>query len=256
MEKISTLGEIRFVCVPGGSFEMGDGESLQAQPIHRVRVSPFRLGETPVTNEQYAVFLKQAQAKEPAYWQDRRFSSPNQPVVGVSWEEAQAFCRWFGETCGHDVTLPSEAQWEFAARGPEGRIFPWGNEPPDETRACFGLDRRTGKPAAVDSYREGRGPFGTLNQAGNVWEWCQDAWDDKSYSERADARQEVVDPVIKGREDSARILRGGGWADLAPNLRAASRLPRKWKDDPRPGFPARGRDDDFGFRLAAARASP
>jgi formylglycine-generating enzyme required for sulfatase activity len=224
---------IRFVWVCGGCFEMGDGKSLQAPPAHRVQVSPFWLGETPVTNAQYEVFLKERDAQEPAFWRDpktgnrhpRFCSSPEQPVVGVNWDEAQAFCRWLEKIWGRAVMLPSEAQWEFAARGVDGLIYPWGNEPPpDATRACFGLDPKTGQPAPVDDSTRaaGRGPFGTLDQAGNVWEWCQDA------------------------EDSARILRGGGWSDPALNLRAASRLPRH----------ARGRDDDFGFRVAAKPASP
>jgi formylglycine-generating enzyme required for sulfatase activity len=234
---------IRFVWIPGGRFEMG--EKGIAEPVHPVRVTPFWLGETPVTNAQYAVFLEKTGAQEPQYWRDRRFSSPDQPVVGVSWEEAQAFCRWLGEAWGRPVMLPTEAQWEFATRGYEGRKYPWGDAPPDATRACFGLDWKKGQPAPVCSYPAGCGPFGTFDQAGNVWEWCRDAWDEKTYANRAANAEESVDPFVEGKKDSYRVLRGGGWLSPAGDLRAAIRRRR----------PAGRRRDDFGFRIAAAPAS-
>jgi formylglycine-generating enzyme required for sulfatase activity len=218
------------------------GEKGLAEPVHRVCITPFWLGETPVTNAQYAVYLERTGAAEPPYWRDRRFSSPDQPVVGVSWEDAQAFCQWLGETWSRQVMLPSEAQWEFAARGPEGRKYPWGDEPPDATRACFGLDFEKGQPAAVGSFPAGKGPFGTLDQAGNVWEWCRDAWDEKDYARRTRSAGETVAPVMKGDEGSTRVLRGGGWVYPSGNLRAAF---RSW-------LPARYRYDFIGFRVAVA----
>lgn len=240
---VEPLTRIRFVWVPEGRFQMGDKE--WSPPVHWVQVSSFGLGETPVTNAQYAVFLAQTAAAEPQYWRDRRFSSPDQPVVGVSWEEAQAFCLWLGETLGQAVMLPSEAQWEFAARGPGERKYPWGNEWPDETRACFGLNWQKGQPAPVGSYPAGRGPFGTLDHAGNVWEWCRDAWNDKAYAIRAAARKDFRDPVVEGSKDSAHVLRGGGWGDSAGVLRAALRG----------RGPAGHRDIAFGIRVALAPTS-
>ncbi len=81
-------------------------------------------------------------------------------MVGVHWHDAVAYCRWLSETGALAVTLPSEAQWEFAARGTDGREYPWGNEKPDSSRACY----RKGRPSSVGSYPAGRGPFGTLDQ--------------------------------------------------------------------------------------------
>jgi formylglycine-generating enzyme required for sulfatase activity len=241
---VEPVTRIRFVWIPGGRFEMG--EKGIAEPVHLVRVTPFWLGETPVTNAQYAVFLEKKGAQEPQYWRDRRFSSPDQPVVGVSWADAQAFCRWLGEAWRRPVMLPTEAQWEFAARGPESRKYPWGDEPPpDATRACFDLDWEKGQPAPVGSYPAGRGPFGTLDQAGNVWEWCRDAWDGRAYANRAANTEVAVDPFAEGNKASDRVLRGGGWIYPAEYLRAAIRY---WD-------PAGLRNDVFGFRVAAAPAS-
>lgn len=224
---------------------MGGTVSPAEQPVHGVRVSPFWLGETPVTNAQYAAFLEKTGAEEPALWRDRRFSSPQQPVVGVSWDDAQAFCRWLSAAWSRPVMLPSEAQWEFAARGPESREYPWGDEAPDATRACFALDFQKGQPAPVGSYPAGRGPYGTLDQAGNVWELCSDAWNPNAYTERAGPLSEPFDPLVEGKDGSGRVLRGGGWLSPAEDLRAAYRFRN----------PARLRDVVVGFRVAAAPAS-
>ncbi len=240
---IEPVTGIRFLWIPGGRFQMGGNRFPDEQPVHWVRVSPFWLGETPVTNQQYALFLDQTRYREPDFWRDRRFSAPEQPVVGVSWEDAEVFCAWLARVSGKAVVLPSEAQWEFAARGPDAREYPWGNAAPGETLACFDLDFEKGQPAPVGSYPEGRGPFGTLDQAGNVWEWCLDVWDEKAYQKRAKGR-EPLDPVVSG-EGEGRVLRGGGCFSPAENLRAAYR----------DGSRARFRDDDVGFRVAAAPAS-
>lgn len=186
------LTRIRFLWIPGGRFQMGRDAYSGEQPVHWVRISSFWLAETPVTNRQYAVFLEKTGTMEPVYWRDRRFSSPDQPVVGVSWKDAEEFCLWLSSASGCRVTLPSEAQWEFAARGTDGREYPWGYEPPDETRACFNATQ----PALVGSFPAGRGPFGTLDQAGNVREWCLDDWDVNAYAKRAKKTSEPVDPVV------------------------------------------------------------
>ncbi len=239
---------IRWLWVPGGRFQLGDSASPHGdeKPAHWVRISPFWLGETPVTNRQYSVFLEQSGYKEPALWRDRRFSGEDQPVVGVSWHDAVAYCQWLSrELPDLDVSLPSEAQWELAARGEDGREYPWGGETPDETRACFGLDWQKDQPAAVGSFPEGRGPFGNQDMAGNVWEWCLDAWSEDSYAKRAELQEEELDPVFESSEVEDRVLRGGGWSNPAEYLRAAYRYrPR-----------ASRRIDVIGFRVLAAPAS-
>lgn len=239
---------LRFLWIPGGRFQMGGTRYDAEKPVHWVQLSQFLLGENPVTNGQYGIFLKETGYREPEYWRDRRFSAPEQPVVGVSWGDATKFCEWLAGLAGRAVSLPSEAQWEFAARGMDGREYPWGNEPPDATRACFDLDSEKGQPAPVGSYPGGRGPFGTLDQAGNVWEWCLDRWDEKAYGKRAGGA-ESVDPVVpadQADENLMRVLRGGGWLYSADNLRAAYRF---WSH-------AWNRYDDIGFRCVLAAAAP
>lgn len=234
---------IRFLQVPGGRFQMGGEHEDDGKPIHWVRISPFRLAETPVTNGQYGQFVAATKYQEPDYWRDRRFSDPEQPVVGVSWEDAREFCRWLGGLSGRAITLPSEAQWEFAARSEDGRPFPWGGEPPDASRACFDQEMKEGYPAPVGSFPAGRGPFGHLDLAGNVWEWCLDVWDGEAYGKRQGA--EAVDPVVSEGEEDLRVLRGGGWVSPAVILRSAFRYRSH----------APGRHADFGFRVAVVPAS-
>lgn len=221
---------IRFLWVPAGRIKPEvEGPPPKARSVREVEIAGFWLAQTPVTNRQYAEFLDSAGHGEPAYWRDKRFSSPEQPVVGVSWEDAVAFCRWLAGQAKLDMDLPSEAQWEYAARGPEGRTYPWGDEKPGKSRACFGRDFQKGAPAAVGSYPAGAGPFGHLDQAGNVWEWCED---------------EVELPWAKG--EAGRVLKGGGCHDPAEYLRSAFRYRSH----------ARGRGGHVGFRVAVSPPSP
>lgn len=141
---------------------------------------------------------------------------------------------------------------EFPSPMPESfDVYTWGNEPPDETRACFGLDPddpERGFPTKVGSFLAGRGPFGTLDQAGNVWEWCRDAWNPYTYEKRAKAGNEPLNPVnelFDKDKEGWRVLRGGGWFHPARHLRSAYRLSylaQKWLVG-------------FGFRVAAGPIS-
>lgn len=232
---------MRLLWVPGGTFLMGSpsGEpdsSDDEQPEHQVTLQGFWLSETLVTIAHYAKFMRDVGAPEPRLWRDRRFYAPDQPVVGVSWQDAQRFCHWLNESRSKDrFGLPSEAQWEYAARGKDGRRFPWGNEPPDETRACFG--RSAEGPALVGQFPLGRGPFGHLDLAGGVWEWCQDTWDASAY--RHPNIWARVDPVVENELVLSRVCRGGAWNTLADSLRATHRSSND----------AEGRGDDLGFRV-------
>ena len=235
---------LRLLPVPGGIFTMGsdDGHGDE-RPPHPVQLSPYWLAETPVTNRHYGLYLQATQAREPKYWRDRRFSDPEQPVVGVDWNDAVAFCVWLTEGIGqgHICTLPSEAQWEFAARGLDGRPYPWGKEKPTKKRACFDLDDASGKPAPVGSFPAGRGPFGHLDLAGNVWEWCRDGWSGEDYKQWIG--KTPMDPVVT--KGDSRVLRGGSWLHLAGDLRSAYRIRN----------PAVNRNADLGFRVSAAPSS-
>jgi formylglycine-generating enzyme required for sulfatase activity len=205
--------ETVLVFVPGGEYTLGSEKAGEtARPFHRVRLSPFWLAKVPVTNEQYARFLQaNPGVREPSYWDDHRFNGPRQPVVGVSWDEARAYCLWAG------LRLPSEAQWEAAARGREARRFPWGTEEPTSERVNFA--HNVGQTSPVGSYPQGAGPFGTLDQAGNIWEWCEDAWEKTIPL----GWERTPDPVFTRGLPGIRVLRGGAWDSRPWAVVAASR---------------------------------
>jgi formylglycine-generating enzyme required for sulfatase activity len=226
---------IRFLRIPGGRFQMGDDRFADARPVHSVQVSPFWLGETPVTNRQYSVFLERSGHREPPNWRDRRFSAPGQPVVGVSWEDAEAFCRWLSGLFNRQVDLPSEAQWEFAARETDRREYSRDNGAPGEPWTDFGLDFEKAPSAPVEAHPKV-----------NIWEWCLDVWDENAYSKRIALGRESVDPVGNEGDKEVRSLRGGGWFNPAVYLRAA------YRDGNWVGL----RDQRVGFRVAAALVSP
>lgn len=238
---------IRFLWVPGGRSWMGSGADEDdahedERPRHLVEVSGYWLAETPVTNRQYEMFLREQRgSSEPSYWRDRKYNQPEQPVVGVSWQEASAFCRWLSELSGQRCELPSEAQWEFAARGEEGRTYPWGDDEPDETRARFGKDWGSDGTMRVGSQPAGRGPYGHLDLAGNVLEWCRDVWDQEAYKKRGEFTVNPEGPEAAEDDPSVdRACRGGAFGIGVWSLRCASRL----------GYRADGRYHGLGFRVA------
>jgi formylglycine-generating enzyme required for sulfatase activity len=153
---------------------------LDERPAHEVEVRSFLLDRTEVTNAAYAECVaakacrkaRKGLAGEGGFGTDADFGAPNQPVSGISWSDARAYCAFRGKR------LPTEAEWERAARGQDERLYPWGNEPPDETRAVFAA-RHT---ASVCSVPLGNGPFGHCDLAGNVWEWLDDDYDPLAYS--------------------------------------------------------------------------
>ena len=211
------VGEVRrhektgidFVFVPEGNYPMGRGAGK-----HHVMLSSYWIAKHPVTHEQYRRFLDDNPDQEqPLHWDDQRFKVPKQPVVGVSWHDAVVFCRWAG------LRLPTEAQWEAAARGPDGRTYPWGEAEPTPELADFGKDWDKDRPDAVGSHPAGAGPFGAQDQAGGVWEWCADGWNAEAYIER-DGRR---DPVEPSENNDRRVVRGGSWDDPAQGLPAAFR---------------------------------
>lgn len=247
----STSG-MRFVWIAGGEFTMGADDLWEAcGPAHRVQVSPFWLARTAVTNRQYELFLQATGYKEPRLWRNRRFNNPEQPVVGVAWMDARAFCGWLGELLHQRFELPTEAQWEFAARGPENRAYPWGERRPEESMADHGQDWDRGQPRPVACFPGSAGPFGTLDQAGSVWEWCLDEWDEDAYNARPDL---TTDPLVGDTRQmdslayartTVRGYRGGCWSNTARYLRSAFRNRHI----------AVGEFDYLGFRVACLPAS-
>jgi len=190
--------EAEMVLIPAGEFWMGseDGRSDE-KPRRRVYLDAFSIDKYKVTNELYRRFMEATGQAAPGYWGNSTFNAPTQPVVGVNWQNAEAYCRWAGKR------LPTEGEWEKAARGTDGRKYPWG-EQWDSSRANSS-ESKLGKTAAVGSYPTGISPYGVHDMAGNVWEWVAD-WYGENYYQRSPDRNP------KGPESgSYRVLRGGSW---------------------------------------------
>lgn len=230
--------------VPAGPFTMGADAGGQAdeRPAHVVDLAAFYLDRTEVTNEAYGECVAQGacrphdpgSAKANRLGDDAAFRGPRQPVSAISWDDAGAYCRFRG------ARLPREAEWEKAARGTDGRRFPWGDEPATHERAVFS----TGRTSDVGSHPAGAGPYGHVDLAGNVWEWVDDVYDPYAYV-RAGAQRGVpgtCDEVLAAQDELRRkglqgftgsnpiprecehVLRGGAFNYDGPGLRSSNRV--------------------------------
>jgi len=189
--------EFNWVTIPAGEFLMGSDKQRDDEaphdelPQHTVYLPEFRISRMPVTNGQYKMFVDATGHRAPEHWAEGM--KHDHPVVYVTWDDAQDFCQWAG------VRLPTEAEWEKAARGTDGRIYPWGDNPPHDTLCNFGYTKNGTTP--VGSYLKGASPYGVLDMAGNVWEWTNSLYWGYPYN------------ASDGREASqirtARSLRGG-----------------------------------------------
>jgi formylglycine-generating enzyme required for sulfatase activity len=222
---------------PNHDPEASDDEA----PVHEVRLGAYQIGRYPVTVRDFKRFVEADGYKVVGWWQaggfgqrklpegwENQLSHPNRPVVGVSWFEAAAYCRWAGHR------LPTEAQWERAARGTEGRRFPWGSEPAEPERLNYGGN--VGHPSPVGIYPLGATPEGIHDMAGNVWQWCQD-WYAADYYTKSPS----ITPSGPNTGEF-RVLRGGSWFDDAGDARSAFRV------DVRPVY----RNLYVGFRVVGA----
>ena len=200
----------------------------ERKDAHEVELSPYQIGKYPVTVEEFGKYVEDG-GPEPREW-DRQLAYPNRPVVNVSWQEAVAYCGWTG------VRLPSEAEWERAARGVEGRPYPWGLEEPDPTRANYEETNIGAVPVGL--FPKGATPEGIEDLAGNVWEWIANCHGEYSKS----MQRNPTGP----ESGEYRILRGGAWINKSTDLRAAVRG--------RAGPEYRG--GRIGFRRARDVSSP
>ena len=224
------------VTVPAGHFWMGSDSRIDKDardkelPQHRLYLPGYRIGKYPVTNEEYAAFLAATGHQQPRGWEGNR-SKLDHPVTDVSWLDATAYCRWLSEATGQVYRLPSEAEWEKAARGSDGRIYPWGNQPPDERHCNF--NGNVGSTTSVGIYPAGVSPYGCYDMAGNVWEWVNSRHE--KYPYRSDDGREE-----SGRkEDERRVLRGGSFHYVRLFSRCA------YRSGNNPDY----RNRYFGFRL-------
>ncbi len=195
--QLDSVDRTEMVLIPEGSFLMGtDPEDIFAKehekPQREVWLSAYWIDIFPVTNERYRLFIEaggyreerwwtaegwqwrvQNQIAHPLAWKDRDWNSARQPAAGVSWYEADAYARWAGKR------LPTEAEWEKAARGTDGRIYPWGNDVP--SRELVNFYNLVGRTTEVDKYPLGRSPYGCYDMSGNVNNWCQDWYWEEWY---------------------------------------------------------------------------
>jgi formylglycine-generating enzyme required for sulfatase activity len=218
-----------------GPFVMGS-EGMQSledeRPKHQVWLSTFFMDLHEVTTAQYAVFLSVTNRDAPWQWTMVDLSQHgDRPVIGVDWADADAYCRWKGKR------LPTEAEWEKAARGTEGRLYPWGNYAPNSQLANFALGARFSYSQVlmpVRSYERGKSPYGLYHMAGNVVEWVQD-WYAMSYYESSPERNP------QGPDQGQfKVLRGGSWSDQPNYLLTYGRFK----------LPSETRNSYTGFRCA------
>lgn len=242
----AALANEDMVAVPAGVFTMGTDDGPQDErPAHRLTLPAYRIDRYPVTNEGYAQFLNANGAynarKERLYDHDDadarihragdRWTADKgyerHPVVEVTWAGARDFCAWKGKR------LPNEAEWEKAARGPDGRRYPWGNQPPDARRAQFSA--AFNETAPVDAFAAGASPYGALGMAGNAWEWVSSAYRPYPY-DAADGREQPAAGPVRG-------TRGGGH-DSPPGEITTTQRGRTLSRNPASGH------HNIGFRCA------
>jgi toxoflavin biosynthesis protein ToxD len=243
------------VVVPAGPFLMGTPDAersvlakryggtresyAEEAPQHSVGVPAFAMMTVPVTNELYSQYVRATRVRAPITWrgEDMPPELAAHPVVDVSWDEAQAFSRWLGAETGTTWSLPTEAQWEKAARGTDGRQFPWGNT--FDPNYCNVRQPGRAGTTPVGSYLDGASPFGILDMAGNVWEWTRSLQASYPYldDERNDVSSDAKPPRfwtrIRSRlrwhdndanHETRRVLRGGCYANPEGFARCACRF--------------------------------
>ncbi len=226
---------VPMVSVPAGPFAMGI-DSLQGledeRPQHLVTLDAFEIDRYETTTSQYARFLAATHRVPPWQWETVNLAEHgDRPVIGVDWVDADAYCRWAGKR------LPTEAEWEKAARGTDSRLFPWGGQAPTAEHANHALGARFSYNQVlmpVGRYEKGKSPYGVYDMAGNVYEWVQD-WYDGAYYDKSPERNPA------GPETGQfKVVRGGSWSDLPKYLLTYARFK----------LPPQTRNSFTGFRCA------
>ncbi len=212
---------LSFVRVIAGEFLMGSDSVRDPlarpdeKPLHRVHLSDFLIGQAPVTNRQFRVFVDKTSRPLPLTWKYGEIPAGKEdhPAAGISWEDAAAFCQWVSKLTGMKVRLPTEAEWEKTARGTDGRLYPWGDAVPDPTFAHFGQ----AETAPAHASPKGAGPYAAISLSGNVFEWVSDYYQPNYYL--SSPLKDPAGPVW----GESHVLRGGCFASAPDALRAACR---------------------------------
>lgn len=224
------------VRISSSEFLMGSASGQDCErPVHRVWVDSFYVAATQVTNAEYDRFLRATSESPPPFWREPNFSHPQQPVAGVSWHEAARYCEWLGGQSGSRFRLPTEAEWEVAARGGlEQKQFSWGDEPP-QSLPSYSTRWQTG-PEPVAQYSPNA--FGLYDIGDNVHEWCSDWYDPNYYAISPDRnpRGPEQSPMKTARKSS----RGGSWRHHIKVARCSARS----------SIPPEFQYADYGFRVA------
>jgi formylglycine-generating enzyme len=225
------FSEPAMVSIPEGWFLMGsDGHQDNERPVHRVWVDGFELAAYQVTNADYARFLAATAHREPLHWGDPDFARPEQPVVAPSWFDAVAYCDWLSRMTGRRYRLPTEAEWERAARGGlEQNQFPWGDERPEDLPNYASRWKKGPEPVGAE-----RNAYGLYDIGANVHEWCAD-WFSADYYSVSPERNPQGPP-----EGVRRSSRGGSWRHYMKVARCAARS----------SIPPDFQYADYGFRVA------
>lgn len=226
---------MEFVAVPGGSFTMGGSSDRFEQPAHQVTVQPFLLGKYEVTFDQFAVFCAATGRKLPS---DTGWGRGKRPVINVSWQDAVDFTAWISQKTGKKFRLPSEAEWEYAARGGSSGRFPWGDDLGKNRANCqvCGSKWDGRMTAPVGSFAANG--FGLYDMIGNVYEWCLDNRHESYAGAPADGS-----PRLTGGDGPERVKRGGSFRQEAHEMTIVRRC---WQD-PDHGY------DEVGFRVVLER---
>ena len=225
---------LELIRIPAGEFLMGSDKAKNLTagddelPQHRVDVSEFYIGRYPITNAQYTAFEKTKILK----------GREDHPAVNASWKEAQAFCRWLSKKSGKQFRLPTEAEWEKAARGTDGLIYPWGNV--WDASRLNSIESKIDDTTPVGKYSPaGDSPYGLADMSGNVFEWCADWYDEKEYQRRVSG---IVRDPQGPTSGEYRVVRGGAFDDYGWFARCACRS----------GYNPDFRLRSWGFRVAAS----
>lgn len=228
--------EPRLLSIPAAWFLMGSALGQDCErPVHRVWIDAFALAATQVTNAEYATYLRVTGLPAPPFWNDKNFNHPQQPVTSVSWFEADHYCQWLSSQTGRAYHLPTEAEWERAARGDlEQKNFPWGNEPL-ESLPDYATRWQTG-PEPVARYSPNA--FGLYNLCDNVHEWCSDWYDPNYYAPSPDRNPRGPEP--RSNIGQRKSSRGGSWRHHVKVSRCSARS----------SIPPEFQYADYGFRMA------
>ena len=222
-ERVSPVDGMAQVFIPDGSFRMGGMDSNtdpDELPSHAVTMSAFWMGKLEVTNGMYLICVQAGACEPPAFFSsdkhDKYFNTEefsDYPVINVTWGDANDYCTWAGKH------LPTEAEWEYAARGTDFRVFPWGDERPDSSRANF--DRKINDVTRVGSFPAGASFFGVLDMSGNVWEWVSDYYAADAYAISVGANP--TGPLAAVGAGERHVIRGGSYQDVEDDIRLANR---------------------------------